>query len=142
MIVTHHSSEERRQVETTCSAPIALLAPEVSLGVAVKRLRTAGSVGALVLKSHCSLFFSSWFPHGLCSSSSCLFPQHVPWSESYLPNRYAGHMCWVAKVLCPCGWGRMSSGWILRRVVIELGFGVEMIYWFIKLGFLISTIKA
>ncbi|KAM5250418.1 myelin-associated neurite-outgrowth inhibitor isoform 1-T1 [Hipposideros larvatus] len=33
------------------------------------------------------VFFSSWFPHGLHNSGSCLFPQHVPWSESYLPNR-------------------------------------------------------
>ena len=33
-------------------------------------------------------WLSSWFPHGLYSSSSSLFPQHISWSTSYLPNRY------------------------------------------------------
>ena len=30
----------------------------------------------------------SLVPHGLYSSSSSLFPQHISWSTSYLPNRY------------------------------------------------------
>lgn len=40
----------------------------------------------LLVTADCFVSFSR-FPHGLCSSSSCLFPQHVPGSESYLPNR-------------------------------------------------------
>lgn len=61
-----------------------------------------GFVGVPLCKCQRNWLFSC-FPCGLCSHRSCLFHQHVPWSKSYLPNRYAACMCWVVEVLCMAG---------------------------------------
>lgn len=136
---THHNSEARR-LQAACWVPTQGWAPELSLGVVVKKVRTVRSLGALVLKSHCFLFFSSWFPNGLCSSSSCLLPNMYP--ERILPSKQ------VCKPAC-AGWQKCfvnvtvenAKGWISRRVVIEFNLGFVLISWFIGLGFLISRIK-
>lgn len=129
MIVTHHNSEERRRLEAACWVPTCFWAPELSLGVVVKKVRTVRSLGALVLKSHCSLFFSSWFPNGLCSSSSCLLPQHVPWSESYLPSRYASpHVLGGKSVLLMWLWENVM-GMNFKKSGYRIG--IWGLYWFL-----------
>lgn len=129
VITTHHNSEARRHLEAACWVPTCCWAPELSLGVVVKKVRTVRSLGALVLKSHCFLFFSSWFPNGLCSSSSCLLPQHVPWSESYLPSRYASpHVLGGKSVLLMWLWEN-AKGMNFKKS----GYRIRIwgLYWFL-----------
>ena len=129
VITTHHHSEARRHLEAACWVPTCCWAPELSLGVVVKKVRTVRSLGALVLKSHCFLFFSSWFPNGLCSSSSCLLPQHVPWSESYLPSRYASpHVLGGKSVLLMWLWENVM-GMNFKKSGYRIG--IWGLYWFL-----------
>lgn len=62
----------------------------------MKKVRTVRSLGALVLKSHCFLFFSSWFPNG---PSAAAAPAHSPTCtlERILPSKQ------VCKPAC-AGW--------------------------------------
>ena len=104
-------------------------APDLSLVGVVKKVRAGRPLGAVVLKSHCSLFFSSWFPSGLCSSSSCLLPQHVPWSESYLPSRYASpHVLGGKSVLLMWLWENVK-GMNFKKSGYRIG--IWGLYWFL-----------
>lgn len=108
-------------LSTTCC-----WAPELSLGVVVKKVRTVGwPWEPWVLKSHCFLFFSSWFPNGLMQQQ--LLPTPPTCALESNPTFQAG-----AALAC-AGWQKcfvnvtvgMQRGWISRRVVmVEFEFGV------------------
>lgn len=84
MIATHPNSEERRQLVTYCLAYILLLG---SLSQSVKKVKTAGSVGAMVVKL---CYFSSGDITLFCFSPAGFPMGYAAAAPAYSPNMYPG----------------------------------------------------